>query len=94
MFPEWLILVAILWLVLGRGRRGACGTGRSGRNRTLETGSGRGPHVRGRDRSAVRRDWKDALPPPSPEERLRRDYVADRITVEEYERRLDDLYRR
>ncbi|MGH7480562.1 MAG: hypothetical protein ACRELV_00275 [Longimicrobiales bacterium] len=92
MFPEILIFAAILWLLLGRGRRGACGGGRLDRERGLEP---RARHARPRrDRVAGRRQQPATLPPESVEDRLRREYVAGRISVEEYESRLDELYRR
>lgn len=92
MFPEWLIFVAILWLVFGGRRWGGCGRGDYARERILEASARHRSRVRSRDRSEARRAETPALPQQPLEDRLRRDYVAGRLTVEEYETRLDDLY--
>jgi hypothetical protein len=88
--PDWIFWALFGWLVfvvVGGRRRAGCG--RRYRRESLE---------RARRPEALSRGVPAELPPQRPtreerEERLRARYVSGEISVEEYERGLDRLYR-
>lgn len=105
---EWIVFGALLWLVFSRkGRTLFHGDGPSfrKRQRMLDDGSAPGTipvrrsetvEVRTRTEGPVPYETQQLSPARAREEkmkRLRDLYVADEISVEEYERRLDELLR-
>jgi len=99
----WLIAVVVL-VVLRLTRRRRWERRAFGRWQGRQFGWGRPPWDRGLPGRVP--DQVRAAPPPSPPplpdpgrdlertiDAVRQEYVAGRITVEEYERRLDELYR-
>jgi hypothetical protein len=83
--PEWLIVVAVIWFVSSVvGRRRSCCGGRVRDPRRVTHSRGRGPGAR---RDLPRRGTV-ARPQETPEERIRREFVEGRLTLEEYEAEL------
>jgi hypothetical protein len=83
--PEWLIIVAVFFVVsrlVRSSRRRGHGRGRIGRAHARDLSEGGGVRP---------------LAPPrveTPMEALQRRYVEGSITVEQYERELDELFRK
>ncbi len=84
MFPEWLVIGAVIWFLVSARRRA-----RWARRERWRRRWGGYAEQRAEVAEAPR---PRALPPESPLERAQREYVNGRITVEEYERELDRIY--
>lgn len=87
--PEWLIIIAVFFIVT-----------RLLRSRRRRFGMYRHPHRlrharrrEVRERREERRLGRPEAPAETPMQTLQRRYVAGDITVEEYERELDRLFR-
>ena len=82
--PEWLIFLVVIWFffgVLGRRARWGCGS----RHRRLGTAPGA---ARFESRSKPRPRQVAPPPPETAEQRLQRQFVEGRLTMEEYETEL------
>lgn len=79
---EWLIFVLVCWVAVR-----FLGVGRTRRGRWA------GRRLRGRPPEPQALPPKPVAAPETAEQRLRREYVEGTLTVEQYERELDRLYR-
>lgn len=94
--PEWLIIVVVFFIVTRIVRSRRHRLGRHGYPHHLRHARMHQIRARREARAADRdrRSLRASPPTETPEEALKRKYVEGSITVEEYERQLDRLYRK